>query len=212
MTNAKIKRLIIQQLREIARKYGQPRRTEIIGEEHIEEITNEHLIEDYNLKLFLTEHNYLKKVPLTSLRTNPEHKLKEEDRIIQEVETHNKADLLLFSNKHTVYKLKIYDINDCKASSLGEYLTNLLELAADEKIIYLVATDDYRGYLLFAFENGKIAKVDLAGYATKTNRRKLANAYSDLAPLVRMMYLEADLELVAFSSINKVLIFNTADN
>lgn len=205
----KIKQLIIKQLREVAKKYGQPRRTELIGEEHIEEVTNDHFIEDYNLKFFLTEHNYLKKVPLTSLRSGPEHKLKDDDRIVQELETHNKADLLLFSNKHTVYKLKIYDINDHKASSLGEYLTNLLELEADEKIIYLVATDDYRGYLLFAFDNGKIAKVDLAGYATKTNRRKLTNAYSDLAPLVMMMFIEADLELVAFSSINKVLIFNT---
>ncbi len=207
---SKIKQLIIKQLGEIAKKYGQPRRTELIGEEHIEEITTEHLIEDYNLKIFLTEHNYLKKVPLTSLRANPEQKLKDDDRIIQELETHNKADLLLFSNKHTVYKLKIYDINDHKASSLGEYLTNLLQLEADEKIIYLVATDDYRGYLLFAFENGKIAKVDLAGYATKTNRRKLTNAYSDLASLVAMRFLETDLELVAFSSISKVLIFNTS--
>jgi DNA gyrase subunit A len=206
----KIKQLIIHQLKEIAKKYGNPRRTDLIGEEHIEEVTAEHLIEDYNLKLFLTEHNYLKKVALTSLRANPEHKLKEEDRIIQEIETHNKADLLLFSNKHTVYKLKIYDINDNKASSLGEYLTNLLELETDERILYLLATDDYRGYLLFAFENGKIAKVDLAGYATKTNRRKLANAYSDLSPLIMMMFMEKDLELVAFSNINKVLIFNTA--
>jgi DNA gyrase subunit A len=205
----KIKQLMIKQLREIGQKYGRARRTELIGEEHIEEVTTHHFIEDYNLKFFLTGHNYLKKVPLTSLRSGPEHKLKDDDRIIQELETHNKADLLLFSNKHTVYKLKIYDINDHKASSLGEYLNNLLQLEADEKIIYLVATDDYQGYLLFAFDNGKIAKVDLAGYATKTNRRKLTNAYSDLAPLVFMKFIESDLELVAFSSINKVLIFHT---
>lgn len=205
----KIKQLMIKQLQEIAGKYGRPRRTEIIGEEHIEEVTSHHFIEDYNLKLFLTEHNYLKKVPLTSLRSGPEHKLKDDDRIVQELETHNKADLLLFSNKHTVYKLKIYDINDHKASSLGDYLNNTLELDADEKIIYLVATDNYRGYLLFAYDNGKIAKIALASYATKTNRRKLTNAYSDLAPLVTMKFIEADLELVAFSSINKVLIFNS---
>ncbi|HOJ76881.1 MAG TPA: DNA topoisomerase (ATP-hydrolyzing) subunit A [Bacillota bacterium] len=208
---AKIKQLISRQLTEIAKKFGQPRRTEIINEEHIEEITKEHLIEDYNLKLFLTDHNYLKKVPLVSLRANPEHKLKDDDFIIQEIDTHNKADLLLFSNKYTVYKIKIYEINDCKASNLGEYLTNLLELEPDERIIYLLATDDYRGYVLFAFENGKMAKIDLQSYATKTNRRKLANAYSDLAPLVRIFYLEQDVELVAFSSINKVLIFNTAN-
>ncbi len=208
---AQIKQVIVKELTEVAKRFGQPRRTELIQIEHIETITIEHLIEDYNLKLFLTEQNYLKKVPLVSLRANPEHKLKEDDNIIQEIETHNKADLLLFSNKQIVYKLKIYDINDCKASSLGEYLTNLLELEPDEKIIYLVATDEYKGNLIFAFENGKIAKIDLGSYTTKTNRRKLANAYSDLSKLVRIIYLEADRELVAFSSINKVLIFNTVN-
>ncbi|HEX3043638.1 MAG TPA: DNA topoisomerase (ATP-hydrolyzing) subunit A [Bacillota bacterium] len=210
-SDAKIKQLIIKQLREIIKKFGKPRRTELIHEEHIEEITQEHLIEDYNLKLFLTEHNYLKKVPLTSLRANPEQKLKDDDRIMAEVETHNKADLLLFSNKQTVYKMKIYEINDCKSSQLGEYLANLLELEPEERIRYMIATDDYRGYLLFGFDNGKMAKIDLSSYATKTNRKKLANAYSDLAPLVFFTYMENDLELVAFSSIGKVLIFNTSN-
>ena len=212
-SEAKIKKVIIKQLNEVAKKYGKPRQTEIIDEEHVEEITHEHLIEDYNLKLFLTAQNYLKKVPLTSLRSSPEHKLKEEDVIIQEVETHNKADLLLFSNKQVVYKMKIYEINDHKASSLGEYLSNLLNLEPDEKIIYLVATDNYRGNLCFFFENGKMAKVELSSYATKTNRKKLANAYSGLSKLVRMFYLEPDqeMELVAFSNIKKVLIFNTAN-
>ena len=205
----KIYQLIIKQLTEIAKKFGQPRRTEIIHEEQVETITHEHLIEDFNLKLFLTEQNYLKKVPLVSLRANPEHKLKEDDAIVQEVESHNKADLLLFSNKHTVYKVKIYEIEDHKASSLGEYLTNLLGLDPDEKIIYLVASDDYRGYLLFCFENGKIAKVDLSGYATKTNRKKLLGAYSDLSRLVNMFFIKEDLELMAYSSIGKALIFNT---
>lgn len=208
---ARIKQVITKELEDVAKRFGQPRRTELIRADHIEVITTEHLIEDYNLKLFLTEQNYLKKVSLLSLRANPEHKLKDDDNIIQEVETHNKADLLLFSNKQAVYKLKIYDLNDCKASSLGDYLANVLELGPDEKIIYLVATDDYKGHLLFAFENGKIAKIDLTSYATKTNRRKLANAYSDSSKLVRMLYLENDRELVAFSSINKVLIFNTVN-
>lgn len=205
----KIKKIIIKQLNEVAKKYGQPRRTEIIQEEHIDEITEEHLIEDYNLKIFLTEQGYLKKIPLVSLRVNPEQKLKDDDLIIQEIETHNKADLLLFSNKYTVYKLKIYDINDSKASMMGDYLTNLLQLEQDEKIIYVVATDNYRGFMLFSFENGKIAKIDLASYATKTNRKKLANAYSSESTLINIMSLEDDTELVAYSSINKVLIFNT---
>lgn len=205
----KIKEIIIKQLNDVAKKYGQPRRTEIIHEEHVEEITQEHLIEDYNLKLFITEHNYLKKIPLTSLRTSPEHKLKEDDRIIQEIETHNKADLLLFSNKQTVYKVKIYEIEDCKASNLGVYLTNLLGLEEGENIIHMVATDDYRGYMIFAFENGKVAKIELKSYATKTNRKKLANAYSDLSGIIYMSHILEDEELVAFSSLNKVLIFNT---
>ncbi|MGD8401006.1 MAG: DNA topoisomerase (ATP-hydrolyzing) subunit A [Bacillota bacterium] len=212
-SEAKLKKVIIKQLNAVAKKYGQPRRTEIIGEEHVEEFTAENLIEDYNLKIFLTAHNYLKKVALTSLRSSPEHKLKEEDVIIQEVETHNKADLLLFSNKTVVYKLKIYEIADHKASSLGEYAANLLNLEPDEKIVFLVATDDYRGNLLFAFENGKMAKVELAGYATKTNRKKLAKAYAALSRLVRIFYLEPgqELELATYSSIKKVLIFNTAN-
>lgn len=207
----KIKKIIIKQLGEVSKKYGKPRRTEIIQDEHIEEITEEHFIEDYNLKLFLTEQGYLKKIPLTSLRANPEHKIKEDDSFTQEIETHNKAELLLFSNKHTVYKIRIHEIDDCKASSLGEYLTNLLGLDADEKIIYIVATDDYKGYLLFAFENGKMAKIDLNSYATKTNRKKLANAYSDLSRLIFITFIQEDLELVAFSSIDKVLIFNTSN-
>lgn len=207
----KIKKIVVKQLNEVSKKYGQPRRTEIIHEEHIEEITHEHLIEDYNLKLFLTDHNYLKKIPLTSLRTSPEHKLKDDDFIVQELETHNKADLLLFSNRQTVYKVKIYEIEDCKASSLGEYLTNLLGLEDGEDIVYMVATDEYKGYMVFAFENGKIAKIDLSSYATKTNRKKLANAYCDLSKLVYISHIYEDEELVAFSSLNKVLIFDTSN-
>lgn len=207
----KIKKIIIKQLNEAAKKFGRQRRTEIIHDELVEEITTEHLIEDYNLKLFLTRQGYLKKIPMVSLRANPEQKLKEEDAVIQEVETRNKADLLLFSDKYTVYKLKIYEIADCKASSLGEYLTNVLELDGDERILFMTATDDYKGYLLFSFENGKIAKIDMNSYATKTNRKKLANAYSDLSPLIKMMYTDEDIELAAFSSIGKVLIFNTSN-
>ena len=205
----RVKKIIQKQLKDIAKKFGQPRRTEIIREEHVEEITIEHMIEDYNLKIFLTEHNYLKKIALTSLRSNPEHKLKEEDEIVQEIDTHNKADLLMFSNKFNVYKSRIYDIPDCKASSLGEYLTNLLGLDADEKIVYITATDDYTGHMLFFYENGKAAKIDMSSYATKTNRKKLANAYSDSAPLVRMMFINEDIELIAVSSIKKMLVFGT---
>jgi len=206
----KIKKVIIKQLKDVAKKYGKPRKTEIIHEEHIEEITHENLIEDYNLKLFLTKENYLKKIPLTSLRGNPEQKLKEDDEIIQEVEGRNKSDLLLFSNKHTVYKLKLFEVEDCKASSLGIYLANLLELEEGEEIIYITATDEYKGYMIFGFENGKVAKIDLKSYETKTNRKKLANAYSDTSKLIYISHILEDVELVAFSSLNKVLVFDTS--
>ncbi|NTV88815.1 MAG: topoisomerase IV [Clostridiales bacterium] len=206
----KVRKLIVKQLGEVSKKYGQPRKTEIVQDDMIEEITEQHLIEDYNLKLFLTDHSYLKKIPLISLRANPEHKLKDDDAIVQEIDTRNKAELLLFTNKFTVYKIRIYEINDCKASSLGEYLPNLLQLEGDEKVIHMVATDNYKGWMLFSFENGKAAKIELDSYSTKTNRKKLANAYSDLSPLIDVRYLESDIELVAYSSINKVLVFDTS--
>lgn len=205
----RVKKIITKQLTDISKKFGQERRTEIIHEQQVETFTEEQFIEDYNLKLFLTDHNYLKKIPLVSLRANPEQKLKEDDKLIQEVETKNKSDLLLFSDKANVYKLKTYEIEDCKASSLGEYLTNILELDEGEKIIYITSTENYSGYMLFGFENGKVAKIGLESYATKTNRKKLVNAYSSQAALVFITFIHNEIELVAFSNINKVLIFNT---
>ncbi|WZL72332.1 DNA topoisomerase (ATP-hydrolyzing) subunit A [Clostridiaceae bacterium 35-E11] len=206
----KIKRMIIKQLQEVSKKYGQDRKTQIIEEQHIEEITQEDLIEDYNVKLFLTKEGYLKKIPLISLRGNNAHKLKDGDDIIQEVEATNKSELLLFTNQHTVYKKKIYELEDSKTSSLGDYLQNLLELEEHEKIIYMVGTNDYAGYMLFFFENGKCAKIDLSSYETKTNRTQLANAYADYEELMHIMYIEEDMELIAISSIQKVLLFHTA--
>jgi DNA gyrase subunit A len=210
-SDKRIRKLIARQVGEVSKKYGCPRKTEIIPETNVEVITDEHMIDDYNLKLFLTGEGYLKKIPLVSLRVNPEHKLKEDDKIIQEIETHNKAELLLFSDRQTVYKLRVFDIPDCKASALGEYLSNSLKLENGERIIYMTATDDYSGWMLFSFENGKCAKIEMKSYETKTNRKKLANAYSGLSPLAGIRHFAADTELVAFSSINKVLIFNTAD-
>ncbi len=209
--NKRVLKIIVKQLGEVSKKYAQPRRTQIMLEKHVEVITEENMIDDYNLKLFLTEQNYLKKVSLISLRAGSEHKLKDDDKIFQEIETRNKAELLLFSNRHTVYKLRIYDIPDCKASVLGEYLTNLLQLDDGERILYMIATEDYSGWVLFSYENGKCAKIEMKSYMTKTNRKKLANAYSDRSTLVDIKYLEADTEFVARSDIDKVLVFNTAN-
>jgi DNA gyrase subunit A len=136
--------------------------------------------------------------------------LKEDDIIIQEIEARNKSELILFSTGCQAYKIKVHEINDCKASTLGEYLENILSLNTDEKIIYMIATEDYSGHVLFSYKNGKSAKIPLKSYATKTNRRKLANAYSNLSPVCDIRYLQQDTELVAFSDISKVLVFNTS--
>lgn len=205
----KIKSNIIITLRDIMKKYGQDRKTEIIFDENIEEITDEHFIEDYSLKLFLTNENYLKKISLVSLRSSGEQKLKDGDAIFRELDANNKWDLLLFSDKCNVYKLKIYEINDCKASMLGEYLPNILEMEENEKILDIIATENYNGNVLFAYENGKMAKIPLDSYKTKTNRKKLINGYNSQSKLVSLMYLENDMDIVAFSTINKVLCFNT---
>lgn len=210
-SDIKIKKLITKQLTEIVKKYGQHRKTEIINEEHIEEITDDHMIEDFNLKLFLTDHGYLKKIPLTSLRSNPEHKLKDDDIMMQEVETKNKAELLLFTSIGEVCKLRIHELDEHKASSLGEYLPNYLGLAQGEKIIYITATDDYSGYMMFFFENGKGAKIEMQSYETKTNRKRLANAFNIESPLVKIMHIKEDVDLAATSNIQKLLIFNTSN-
>ena len=208
--DARVLDIICSQLEEVSEKYGQDRKTEIIDEEHIEEVTDDNLIEDYNVRMVLTDEGYIKKIPLISLRSSGEHKLKDDDFIIQEADTHNKAELLLFSNKCVVYKAKVYEFPDGKASQLGEYLNNILNLEPGEKIIKMHPTDDFRGYFLFAYENGKMSKIPVSSYETKTNRKKLSNAYNDLSPLVDIFYLEEDKDFVAFSSIDKVLVFNTS--
>lgn len=208
-SDAKVKRIISKELKNVAKKYGTPRRTSIISDVETEKLQAEDLIEDYGIKLFLTVHNYFKKIPLTSLRTSPEQKLKEEDSIMYECEATNRTDIVFFSDKHNVYKLKANDIADCKASSFGEYLANILNLEENEKIIYFTATTDYSGYMIFAFENGKAAKVPLESYATKTNRKKLVNAYSPKSPVIGMTYSSGDCDIVLIRDTDKALLFNT---
>ena len=208
-SDAKVKRIISKELKNVAKKYGTPRRTSIISDVDTEKLQAEDLIEDYGIKLFLTVHNYFKKIPLTSLRTSPEQKLKEEDSIMYECEATNRTDIVFFSDRHNVYKLKANDIADCKASSFGEYLANILNLEENEKIIYFTATTDYSGYMIFAFENGKVAKVPLESYATKTNRKKLVNAYSPKSPVIGMTYSSGDCDIVLIRDTDKALLFNT---
>lgn len=205
-----IRELIASQLKEISKKYGTDRRTQIITPEEAPQLLEESFIEDYNLKLFLTGHNYLKKVSLVSLRAADVQYLKDDDHIAQELEASNKEELLLFSNQQNVYKAKIYDLPDCKASALGEYLTNLLDMQAGEHIVYITTAHEYNGYMLYAFENGKVAKVTMSAYATKTNRRKLINAYSDKSTLVSMHWIAEDCDIYLQRGKDKAMVVNTS--
>jgi len=208
-SDTKVKRLIAKELKTVAKKYGSPRRTAIIADTEAEQLQAEDLVEDFGIKLFLTEHNYFKKIPLTSLRTSPEQKLKEEDRIISEMECTNRSDIIFFSDRHNVYKMKANDIAECKASGFGEYLANILTLEENEKILYFTATTDYSGFMIYAFENGKVAKVLLDSYATKTNRRKLVNAYSAKSSVIGMKAVDTDKDMVLIRDRDKALLFNT---
>lgn len=209
----KIYNVIEKQLKEVAKRYGIDRKTIVIHEDDVEEVEVENLIEDYNVRLFLTKEGYFKKIPLTSLRQATDQKLKDDDIIIQEVEWHNKSEVLFFTDKRVVYKAKVYEFEDSKASVFGDYLSNILEMDEDENVVRMVVTDDYSGQVVFAFKNGKVTKTDLEGYATKTNRKKLINAYGKGAELVNILFVEADqnIDIAFMSSNDKILIVNSND-
>lgn len=208
--DVKVKKLIEEQLVRIAKKYGKDRKTELVQAEQAETYTEVNFVDDYSVTLFFTRENYVKKITAMSLRSSSaEHKLKENDEITQSFETSNISDLIFFSNKHTAYKMKTHELPDTKVSAMGEYLPGLLGLDEGEKILYMVVTKDYGGNVLFAFENGKIAKVGLSAYETKTNRRKLVNAYSDKSPVRDIRFITDDIKLVAYSDNGKALVFNT---
>ena len=204
-----VKKLIIDNLKDIIKKYGAERKTEIIESGDIAEYKEETFIDNYNLKIFLTKDNYFKKISLVSLRSAGEQKLKENDEIILEAESVNAADILFFTDKQSVYKSKLYEINDCKASAWGEYLPNLLGMDDDEKVVYAVATEKYEGEMLFAFENGKTARVPLLSYATKSNRKKLTNAYGAASPLTSALFIPQATDIVLFADSGKILVVNS---
>ncbi|MGL4738094.1 MAG: DNA gyrase subunit A [Cellulosilyticaceae bacterium] len=185
-SETKLKKVITDDLRQVKKKYGYDRVSRLVEHTHRPAPAPETMIEDYNVRLFFTDHQYLKKITLVSLRSSGEQKLKDDDRIMQDQEASNHSDILCFSNKCNVYKIKAYEIEDCKASQFGVYLPNILDLEPDEAIIYMHGTTDYSGYALFGFDTGKVAKVPLNVYETKTNRKKLIKAYSNKAVCVGM--------------------------
>lgn len=209
-SKAKINKLIEKQLKEVAKKYGSERRTSIVAEESIEVPTEETFIEDYAVKLFRTKHGYVKKISLVSLRSSGEQKLKEDDAIIQECEANNSSEVLFFAKNGDVFKMKAYEIPDSKASLLGEYIQNLVGTTDKEEIVGMAATDDFSGDLLFCFENGKVAKVPLSAYMTKSNRKKLSGGFSVKSPLVRMFVLgDENVDLILRGDNGRALLFNT---
>lgn len=209
-SDAKIRNLICSQLNAVAKKFGKPRRTDILDSNEITQLSQEDIIEDYGIRLFLTAHNYFKKITLVSMRSSGEQKLKEDDEIIQEFDTTNRAEIIFFSNKQNVYKIKANDVAECKASSMGDYLNNIFGLEEEEKILYMTATYDYSGDMLYMFENGKGVKVPLSAYQTKTNRKKLVNAYSAKSPLIFLCKLNGDDDFVLTRDLDKACLFNTS--
>ncbi len=207
----RIKKIISFELKEVIKKYSQPRKTEICYSFEDSSSAAEEEVPDYPVTLFMTNEGYFKKVTPQSLRMSNAHKFKEGDFVTQTVETTNSKELLFFTNKCQVYKTKVDFFDDTKISVMGDYLAAKLEMDEGENPIYMVVTDsEYKGNMLFFFENGKCAKVELASYKTLTNRKKLINAYSDKSPVVDILYLPEDTDVVLVSSAGRHLLVNTA--
>lgn len=204
-----IRKVILTELGEAAQKYGKPRRSAILYADELPELPEED-VPDYPVNLFFTKDGYFKKITPQSLRMSGEQKLKDGDAITRHLESTNSADLLFFTDKCTVYKAKAADFADTKASVLGEYIPAKLGMDEGESAVSMAVTSDYSGYLLFFFENGKTAKIELSAYATKTNRKKLVGAYSDKSPLVCCCQAEEDREFLLTSSQGKILLLNSA--
>lgn len=206
----KVDKLIISQLNSVIKEFGQERRSEIlyVTEEAVSEPEEE--IADYPVKLFFTKEGYFKKITPQSYRMSSEHKFKEGDEIVQELDSQNNVHLLFFTNQGQVYKSRANEFDDTKASVLGDYIPSKLGMDQDELPVYMAVTLDFKGYMMFFFENGKVAKVELASYETKTKRKKLVNAYSTKSPLVSLELITDDREYLLASSAQRMLIVNTA--
>jgi DNA gyrase subunit A len=203
--------VIKKELKAVADKYGQPRKTEIIYNiDEIQPEVEEEQVPDYPVTLFVSKEGYLKKITQQSLRMSGEQKFKEGDSLRFSRESTNKAELLVFTDKFQCYKTRLSDFDDSKASLLGDYLPQKLGFEAGENLVSLVFAGDYKGFVLFFFENGKVAKVPLSAYETKTNRKKLTGAYSDKSPLVKAVALDGDEQMVVYSTDGRAAIFSTA--
>ena len=207
---ARIRKIIVGELEEVRKKYAQPRKTEIIFSHEAEYEEEPEETPDYPVTLFLSREGYFKKITAQSLRMSGEQKFKEGDGLFRQIEATNNTELMFFTDRQQVYKVRAADFADGKASLLGDYLPTKLGMDEDEKVIDLVLPGDYSGHVLFFFENGKCARVSLSAYATTSNRRKLTGAYSDKSPLTALLKLTEDKELALISTEPRALLLHTA--
>ena len=207
---SRIRKIIVTELEDVRKKYAEPRRTGILYDYAEDAESEEDAIEDYPVTLFLSQHGYFKKITPQSLRMSGEQKFKEDDALSMSVESSNAAELMFFTDKAQVYKTRASDFADGKASQLGDYLPAKLGMAEGESVMGMVLPGDYSGYMIFFFENGKAAKVELSAYKTTSNRRRLTGAYSDKSPLKALLHLKEDREIAVYSTEPRVLIVNTA--
>ena len=206
----RLKSIIVDELRQISKKYGAPRRTGIVYQSEVEEYSEEDAVEDYPVTLFLSNEGYFKKITAQSLRMSGEQKYKEGDELRTSFETTNRAELLFLTNKQQMYKVRASDFEDGKASQLGIYLPTKLQMDEGESILAMLLPGDYTKHLLLIFENGKAARIEMSAYETKTNRRKLVNACSDKSPVAAVFHLQEETDIVCYSGDGRALIFNTA--
>ena len=206
----KLKNVIIKELQAVADKFGQPRRTEILYDAQEVAPEEEDDVPDYGVTVFVSKEGYLKKMTAQSLRMSGEQKFKEGDSLSFSQETTNRAEFLVFTDRYQCYKSRLSDFDDGKASQLGDYLPQKLGFEAGENLVALVFCGDYKGFVLFFFENGKAAKVPLSAYETKTNRKKLTGAYSDRSPLIKVVALNTDEQMAVYSTDGRAAIFSTA--
>jgi DNA gyrase subunit A len=206
----KIRGIIVDELKNVIKKFGTPRRTQIIYDAVEDDIEPEDDIEDYPVHIFLSREGYFKKITPLSLRMGGEQKYKESDGPFLTFESRNRNELLVFTDRQQVYKARVRDFEDMKASLLGAYLPTVLDMDEGENVVYILDAGDYSGHVLFFFENGKVARVELSSYVTKTNRKKLTGAYSGSSPLVAALHLVEDMEAAVFSSDNRAVVFSTA--
>ena len=210
-SHKKLQNVIISELTAVAEKFGQPRKTEILYEtEETSYEPEEEQVPDYPVTLFVSKEGYLKKITAQSLRMSGEQKFKEGDSLSFSVETSNRAEILVFTDRFQCYKSRLSDFEDGKASLLGDYLPQKLGLEPGEAVLQVLLPGDYKGFLLFVFENGKVAKVPSSAYETKTNRKKLTGAYSEKSPLKTALAMSADEQVAVYSNDGRAVIFSTA--